>query len=332
MRYLLILNPGSRGGKSQANFERIFSFLQAHRAEFDYKLTKTPEDAYTFSAEGNKKGYDVIVAVGGDGTINRVLNGFYDSKGNRISKAKLAVIHTGTSPDFCKSYDLPLEIPQALRAVLEGNSIKIPVGKIMHMGEYDKRLDGRPLSLDHVHLQTSYFACCANIGLGASVARGANSGIRDSIGDLAGTFVSLIKNLFAYQPVDVSICVDGKNQVYEKVYNIFIGKTTYIASGIKIKNKLLLNDSRFYTLVIKNIGPTNWLRVLRKLYRAEEFVNNNIMSMQYVQKIEVYGSGKNNELEFDGDPRGFLPCMIESALDPLDVISWAGGNKSDRWE
>jgi len=321
MRYLFILNPGSRGGKSKTKFEMIFAFLQNNRVKFDCKLTETLEDAYTFSVEGNLRGYDVIVAVGGDGTINRVINGFYDSQGKRISNSKLAVIHTGTSPDFCKSYDLPLKIDQALNAVLKGKSIKIPMGKIKYIGEYDKKLDGRPLSLTHENLQTSFFACCTNIGLGASVARGANSGIRDYIGDFAGTFVSLIKTLITYRPVNLAVCIDGKKQVFENVYNIFVGKTTYIASGIKVKNKLSLRDSRFYTLIIQNIGVANWVSVLRKLYSAKEFANSNTMSLQYAQQIEVYGSSRNNELEFDGDPRGFLPCVIEPALDPLDVIS-----------
>ncbi|MCO1602496.1 diacylglycerol/lipid kinase family protein [Desulfosporosinus nitroreducens] len=320
MRYLFILNPGSKGGKSKAKFEEIFAFLHNKQVKFDYKLTKTLEDAYTFSKEGNKNGYDVIVAVGGDGTINRIINGFYDSMGKRISNSRLAVIHTGTSPDFCKSYDLPLEIDQALNAVLKGKYIEIPIGKISYIGEYDKRLDDRPLGMTHENLQTSYFACCANIGIGASVARGANSGIRDSIGDFAGTLVSLIKTLFSYRPVNYALCIDGKNQVYKKVYNIFVGKTTYIASGIKVKNKLTLREHRFYALTIKNIGYANLLSVLRKLYCAKEFANNNTMSLQYARKIEVYGSNRNNELEFDGDPRGFLPCVIEPAQDPLDVI------------
>lgn len=321
MSYLLILNPGSGGGKSKARLEQIVTFLETNCLKFDYKLTNSLEDAYTLSVEGNKNGYDVIVAVGGDGTINRVIDGFYDSQGIRISNTKLAVIHTGTSPDFCKSYNLPLEIDQALKAILAGKSIKIPIGKITYVREYDKRLDDCPLSLTHKNLQTSYFACCANVGLGASVARYANSGIRNIMGDFVGTLVSLIKALFAYRPITFSVCIDGQKQKFENVYNIFVGKTTYIASGIKVKNKLSLRDPRFYTLTISNIDLTNWVGVIRKLYSGKGFANNNTMSMQYSQKIEVYGSDRNYELEFDGDPRGFLPCVIEPAQDLLDVIS-----------
>lgn len=322
MRYLFILNPGSGGGKSKEKFKKIFTFIQKSNLNFDYKLTNTLEEAYTHSVEGNIKGYDVIVAVGGDGTINRVINGFYDSLGKRISTSKLAVIHTGTSPDFCKSYHIPLGIDQALNTVLSGKSVKIPIGKITYTCVYDKALEGLPLKKCHRNeiIKVNYFGCCANIGLGAAVARGANTGIRNSIGDVAGTFISLIKTLLGYRPVDFLVSYDGQKQVFKNVYNIFVGKTTYIASGIKVKNQLIPGDNRFYSLIIKNIGFANLVSVLRKLYSGKGFANNHTMFLQYAQQIEVYGSSGNNELEFDGDPRGFLPCVIEPAHDHLDLI------------
>ncbi|HWQ40673.1 MAG TPA: diacylglycerol kinase family protein [Desulfosporosinus sp.] len=329
MRYFLIMNPGSGGGKSGEKVEKILAFFRKNKLEFDYKLTGTLEDAYTLSVEGNLKSYDTIVAVGGDGTINRVLNGFYDLTGRRISSSKLGVIHTGTSPDLCKSYNIPLEIDQALNAVLAGKSQRIFVGKITYTCAYDKKLDSQPLqtlqplkSLSKINenVQTSYFACCANIGLGATVARSANSGIRHYIGDLAGTFVSLIKTLLQYRPNNFLVSFDGQIQALENVYNIAVGKTTYIASGIKVKNQLTRRDSRFYTLIIKDIGFADWFGVIRKIYSGKNFANTKTMSLQYASLIEVYGNRINPELEFDGDPRGFLPCVIETARDPLDLI------------
>jgi diacylglycerol kinase family enzyme len=319
MRYFLIMNPGSGGG-SREKVEKILAVFYENRLEFDYKLTDTLEDAYTLSVEGNKKGYDVIVAVGGDGTINRVINGFYDPLGRRISSSRLGVIHTGTSPDFCKSYHVPLEIEQALLTLFAGKSGQISLGKITYSYAYDQGLDDQPLSKNNENLQTSYFACCANIGLGADLARSANSGIRKYIGDLAGTFVSLIKTLLQYQPSNFSVSFDGQKQVLINVFNIAVGKTTYIASGIKVKNDLSPGDSRFYTMTIKNIGFANWASVIRKIYSGKRFVNNNTMSLQYASSIEVFGNSRNPELEFDGDPRGFLPCVIETAQDSLDLI------------
>ena len=325
MRFFLIMNPGSGGGSRQ-KVNKILAVFRQNNLEFDYKLTDTLEDAYTLSVEGNSKGYETIVAVGGDGTINRVINGFYDSLGRRTSSSKLGIIHTGTSPDLCKSYNIPLEIDQALNTVFAGNSNQISIGKITYTCTYDKGLEGLPLpslqpqSKMNGNEQTSYFACCANIGLGASVARSANSGIRNYIGDFAGTFLSLIKTLLQYRSANFSVSLDGQLQVFEKVYNIAVGKTTYIASGIKVKNQLTHRDNRFYTLIIKDIGFADWVGVIRKIYSGKRFVNNNTMSLRYASSIEVYGNRINPEVEFDGDPRGYLPCVIETARDPLDLI------------
>ncbi len=329
MRYFLIMNPGSGGGKSRKKVEEILAFFHKNRLEFDYKLTDTLDDAYTLSVEGNNKGYDTIVAVGGDGTINRVINGFYDPHGRRVSSSKLGVIHTGTSPDLCKSYNIPMNIQQALKTISTGKSQQISIGKITYTSAYDKRLDGQPLysrqqrqqlSKMNENVQTNYFACCANIGLGASVARSANSGIRHYIGDFAGTFVSLVRTLLKYRPNNFLVSFDGQIQALENVYNIAVGKTTYIASGIKVKNQLISRDIRFYTLIIKDIGVADWFGVIRKIYSGKNFANTKTLSLEYASSIEVYGNQINPELEFDGDPRGFLPCVIETAQDPLDLI------------
>jgi len=319
MRYFLIMNPGSGGG-CREKVKNILALFHKNKLEFDYKITDTLEDAYTLSVEGNKDGYDVIVAVGGDGTINRVINGFYNFSGRRISNAKLGVIHTGTSPDLCKSYNIPIDIEQAHNTILVGKSQKISIGQITYAGVYDKELVGQRLSKQNEQVQTSYFACCANIGLGSSVARNANNGIRHYMGDSLGTFVSLIRTLIKYNPGNFTVSIDGQKQELLKVYNISAGKTTFIASGIKVKNQLTLEDNRFYTLIIKELGLADWARVIKKIYSGKRFVNSNTMSLQYASSFEVYGNSKNSELEFDGDPRGFLPCIIETAQDPLDLI------------
>lgn len=322
MRYFFIMNPGSGGGKSRERCRRILAVLQEKKIDYDYQLTKTLEEAYKLSLEANKKGYEAIVAVGGDGTINRVINGFYDSRGRRISGARLGVIHTGTSPDFCRSYNIPREIDHALHMVLEGKSREISIGKITCSRYYDRALNGQSLDLlkDNNQLQTGYFACCANIGLGAVLARKANSGVRKYLGDFTGTFAALLQILVKYRPADLIVYLDGVRQELLNVYNISIGKTTYIASGIKVKNNLAGKDSRFYSLIIKDIGWADWPGVISTIYGGQKFVNNNVMSLSYGQVIEVYGSSRNNEVEFDGDPGGFLPCVIENAQDAIDLI------------
>ncbi len=320
MKYFLIMNPGSRGGNSRKYFKKIFDILDGQKVQYEYKITASLDDAYRFSADANRKGYDVIAAVGGDGTINGVLNGFYDGQGRRISCSGFGVVYTGTSPDFCKSYNIPISVEHAVKVLLRNKTNKIQIGRITFAKNYDSELNGKSIeALEESRVR--YFGCCANIGLGVSLARTANSGIRKKVGDYAGTFLSLIKTLAAYKPSDFTIKSDnGQEERIEEVYSISIGKTFYIASGIKVNNNLEHGDGRFYNLTVKNIKMQDWMDVFKKIYSGKQFVNNNVIYLDYSKVIEIYGNNQNPEIEFDGDPAGYLPCKIEMAKEPLDII------------
>ncbi len=304
MKYFLIMNPGSRSGRSKKRFEKIFQLLTKYNIEYDFRYTKSLEDAYVFSTEANKLGYEVVVAVGGDGTINKVLNGFYDNEGKRISSAKFGVIYTGTSPDFCKSYGIPLKLEKATMLLCKANNKKISIGKIKYMGKLQET--------------TSYFACCANIGLGAELARKLNGGVRGVLGDILGTFIALLCVLVSYKPINYKMIVDNNEKLAENVHNISIGRTFFVASGIKIKNDLGLEDDRFYSLTVKNINFMNVAKVIRRVYSGALIKNDDSLQLEYFRNVKIYDA--KAEVEFDGDAVGCLPCEIEMAEDKLDLI------------
>ncbi|HDS09916.1 MAG TPA: diacylglycerol kinase, partial [Firmicutes bacterium] len=107
LKYYFIMNPGSRGGSSRRKFKKVFEILDKEKISYQHTITTSLQEIYDLSRKANSDGYDVIAAVGGDGTINEVISGFFKEGGTRISKAKLGVIYTGTSPDFCRSYGIP---------------------------------------------------------------------------------------------------------------------------------------------------------------------------------------------------------------------------------
>lgn len=319
MRYFLVLNPGARSGRSKKKFRTIFKLLDERKIRYDYKITDNLKDAYSFSVEGNRAGYDVVVAVGGDGTINKVLNGFYNAQGGGISKAKLGIIYTGTSPDFCKSYHIPINLEEAVKTVLDNKSSKVQIGRIEFARTFNKELDGKALE-ESTETTSGYFGCCANFGIGPLLASKANSGIRKIFGDFMGTFLALMSILISYHPNSFTIKRDARLETIERVFSFSTGKTFYIASGIKVHNNLTEGDNRFYNLIVKNISIRHWLSVLKKMYSGKPIVSNDIVSLNYYKSVEVYGNNAYPEVEFDGDVLGFLPCKIEMAEDKLDLI------------
>ena len=310
MKHFVIFNPGSKDGKSKKKIEKIISLLKENGINFDYKITEKLDDAYQFSKEANLKSYDVIVAVGGDGTINNAINGFYDSDGKIISNASFGVICTGTSPDFCKSYNIPIKINEAIKTIKNNESKPIKLGKINLKKDKSNYSD----------LTTRYFACCANIGLGATLAINANSGVRKYLGDFLGTFFSLIKTLFIYKPNDFEIIIDNNKKKIKKLFNLSVGKTYYIASGIKVKNDLNEVNKKFYILMVRNLKLTNIFSVIKKIYSGKQFKNDDFINLSYCDQIEIKENNDNPDIEFDGDPTGFLPCKIEEAREPLNII------------
>lgn len=320
MKYLIIFNPGSKGGKNSKKIDIIRDMFDKNKIDYEIKVTTKLSDAYEFSRLGNMDGFENIIAVGGDGTINRVLNGFYAENGRRISKAKFGVIYTGTSPDFCKSYGIPLNLERAVETVIQGKSVAIDIGKIVMRNEYSEKYNEKSVDNSDSKFITNYFGCCANIGLGATLARKANSGIRKYLGDLLGTFVSLIGTLFEYRANDFTVKENGNIRKIDKMFNFSVGITKYIASGIKVKNEKKQGDKKFYTLEIIDVRLTNVLKMIKTMYSGNEIVNTENLSLGYKNEIEIYGNNINNEIEFDGDPYGFLPCRITMADESLDLI------------
>jgi len=310
MKYFLIFNPGSRNGQSKKLIARIRGMLSRRQADYDYGITESFQDAYLLSQKANLSGFDAVVAVGGDGTINKVLNGFFDNNGSRISKAKMGVIYTGTSPDFCKSYGIPhTDIERSIGVLLAGKSSDIQIGQIVLAAKI-----GGP------ELTTRYFSCCVNIGLGAAVARHANSGIRKLAGDRLGTFIALMKAFMNYRPLELTVTLDGKEERISKLCNLSVGKTFYVASGIKVKSNLSEGDGRFYSLIMRDIGWTKVISSLKCIYSGEGIINSDTIYLKYSPSIEINGNN-SVEVEFDGDPQGFLPCRIEMAKDKLELIN-----------
>jgi diacylglycerol kinase family enzyme len=316
MRYCFIVNPQARNGRSGGKLNQLRAEIKRQGIVYNYLVAEGLAQAQHLSQEANRDGYEVVVAVGGDGTINRVINGFYDAQGKRLSSARLGVVHTGTSPDLCRTYRISTDIATAVATVVNGIVRPISIGRILFAPEFDQHPPR-----DCVSRSTpAYFVCCANIGLGAQLARLANGGIRKYAGDFLGTFVSLLRVLGSYRPRSLDVTLDGKNKVVPRAYNLSVGKTVYIASGIKVRHSLGNEDRRFYVLTVSNLSCTRLLPVLWSLYSGRPIRPSNCLSLDYAHEVTLGAGNESADVEFDGDPAGHCPCHIDAATEPLDLM------------
>lgn len=300
----LVMNPSSRSFGARFLWTRILERLEQAGADFDFALTRGEGDAARLAAEAVARGFDTVVAVGGDGTINEVINGLFP-EGASQATARLGVLYTGTSPDFCGYHGIPTDPDAAVDLLLSGKSRPVDVCRIVHRHATEDR---------EVHRT---FSCCANFGLGAAVARGSNSGLRQVWGDFAGTLLSLLSAILAYRPPEFRIRVDGRETNLARVYNIFVGKSTLVASGIRLRLESGCDDGRLYFLPIHGIQPLRLLAVLPSVYTG--WITRRFPAIR-AREIEILDGKGADEVEYDGDPRGRLPARISILPRALELV------------
>ena len=110
MRTRAIVNPHSSGKKTGARWPEIEKKLVATLGPMETVFTDAPMDAVRLTSEALREGVEQIISVGGDGTINEVVNGFFDDDELINDEAVLCILTSGTGGDFRKTFDIPEDI------------------------------------------------------------------------------------------------------------------------------------------------------------------------------------------------------------------------------
>ena len=304
MKYFLIYNPTSRQGKSKKDFEKIISILNSKRADFRYVLTTRKDEAIDSANSVTKKNFDVVVPVGGDGTICEVITGLMLQQ--ERFRPMMGALHVGTSPDFNRYHNLPNKIEEAIEVLINGKTRYIDIGKVTHR-DLRKERD-----------ITSYFGSSVNMGLGPSIASKSNGRYREYLGDFLGTLSATIVSLVDFKPIDLNLRVDGKNIDLENIFNLTVGKDPYLASGMRVPIEIPENNGKMYLLSIQGKHKIPLVANLWRLY-AGNILDYSKAKLLSCREVEVQGTG-NEKLEFDGDFRGYLPAKIEVIPRTLEIL------------
>lgn len=298
-RMLLILNPGSGAGTGRRRWDDWMRGLRGADVAFDCVKTTAPDDARRHAAECGE--VDAVVAVGGDGTINGVLNGLMERGEPRPA---LGVLYAGTSPDFCRFHGLPVEPRAALEALCRGRERRVDVVRISYGAS-----DGQ---------RTAFFGCSANVGIGAGVAERANRW-RPLLGDTAGTALAALASLPGPHP-DMTVGVDDDAPlVLRRCCNLTIAKNPFLASGLRFDDARSPDDGRLSLLGVHGRGLAGLLALLPAFYTGRVSARRGVLH-RACRRVTVTCDAPC-AVEFDGDPRGRLPVTAEVAPKALRLIT-----------
>lgn len=276
-RARLIYNPSSGRELVKKQLPYILDRLETAGYETSAHMTKGKDCAKFAATRAAESGYDLVIAAGGDGTINEVVNGLAEMS----HRPKLGIIPVGTTNDFARAIEVPRTIEGACDVICEGYSIPIDIGKV---GD-------------------QYFINIAGGGTLTELTYEVPSKLKTMIGQLA-YYAKGIEKLPKIRPVQVRIEYDGK--LFEGYIMLFLVSNTNSVGGFeKLAPRASLNDGMFDLLILKKTNLADFVRVASAALRGDHI---NDPSVIYVQanRIKVYAE-EVVHLNLDGEHGGMLP-------------------------
>ncbi len=213
--YKFIINPVAGNGKAKKILPLLRKIFNKAAVDYEIYFTTGPGDATGAALKGARDGFEIMVAVGGDGTVNEVLNGIVGTE------AKLAALPGGKGNDFATAVAMPRNIEEACKALLKGETKYIDLGKVMDR----------------------YFINSVGVGFDAAVARRANRGVRFFKGVSAYVY-AFFETLYRYDFVDAEIDF-GQGPIKTTPILVAVGIGQAYGGGMKIVPDAIQDDGLF---------------------------------------------------------------------------------------
>jgi len=286
----LIINPVAGAGRTAKKWPQVMSLLQSARLRFEHDLTEAPGHARELAKSAAKKGYELVVSVGGDGTINEVVNGLYDA-GN-ISDVMLGIIGTGTGSDYIRTIGIPRAYQEACLCLKSPRKFAVDIGVVEYCSgnQMVKRL----------------FVNFAGLGFDAEIVKATTQKYK-TLNSTASYLTGLFTALLFYRNKQVTITLDGE-PTEKKVCAVLVNNGKYGGGGMFAAPDADLTDGLLDVLIIGDLSKPDLLWSLPRVYRGTHLTHPKV-TMKRAREIEIH-SAETMFLQADGELLGGLPARF----------------------
>ncbi len=298
-KYMLIVNPEAGSGKTMKVLPRIENILRRKKINYEFHFTQEPMHAVELVKEIGEK-FDVVVSVGGDGTINEVINGVPDFK------IPFGMIPIGTGNDFARTCCIPHDsIEEAIQILLNHDVKNIDVGEV----------NGRKF----VNV----------LGMGFE---GQTNWNGRKIMFIKGAFRYILAigyTLFAYKRIPMKLTLD-KKVLDDKIYLVSIGNGWNVGGGLQLTPKAKLDDGLFDVCYVKDITRLRIIMNFSKLSKG---------TLTELEEVEIYQAKHIKVESSEYIPFHFDGEIFEKRIKEFDIKlhpqvqpiigNWAGDKRFD---
>ncbi len=296
----LIVNPCAGGGRTAKKWPEIIDLLSSMGISCDHDLTEGPGHALVLAKCAARKGYEVVVCVGGDGTINEVVNGLYDAGG--IRDVTLGIISTGTGSDYVRTIGLPLDYRQACRRLMSLRRIVVDLGVVecASGGVLAKRL----------------FVNFAGLGFDAEIVKATGERFK-AFGSVPSYLLGLLNAVLFYKNREVSLSLDGKVD-RRRICAIEVSNGRYGGGRMFLAPQADPADGLLDALIIGDLSKPDLVWSLPRIYRGTHLTHPKVIVKR---AKEIYVSPERGmAVQADGELVGETPARFYVLPAALTVV------------
>lgn len=271
-RYKIILNPTAGKGAAGRSIDLVKTCLEEHHIEYDLVLTEYAWHAAELTEKAIIEGYDVVVAVGGDGTLNEVLNGIMLSRQNGIGDAALGMIPIGRGNDFAFGMGIPIEVSESVKVLAGGFRRKIDVGWVTSELYPEGRFIGN------------------GIGIGYDAMVGFINA-KQKLGGFPGYLVAALRTMYIYQPapvMEIEMSTNGAvlKTITQPSLMVSIMNGRRMGGGFMMTPDSLSDDGLFNLCIVHDMNKPSIIALIPRFFSGTQAVHPAVQTGQ-AEKITV---------------------------------------------
>jgi YegS/Rv2252/BmrU family lipid kinase len=230
-----------------------------------------------------------VVVVGGDGSINEVVNGI-----GGASDVELAVIARGTGWDFIRTFDIPRDLDKAIDVALDGDVRQIDLGVVSFRSWAGQ--DAR-----------WYFANVASAGISGAIAKRANESSK-ALGGKISYYCSTLAVFFGWQTGDMTVTVDDESRE-GRMIDVVVANGRYLGGGMMMCPVAEPDDGLLDVLLIGDVTKRDLLLVLPKTYKGKHLPHPRLEQLR--GRVVTIDAPEPLPIELDGEQPGTTPARFE---------------------
>jgi len=292
----VIVNPASDQGRTRRRWREIKEALKTFIREFHYEFTEKPLQAIDLTREAIKNGTELVIGVGGDGTLNEIANGFFEK--NRIinPETELAIVPSGTGCDFMRSLNLPISLKQALQVIARAVARPVDVGRATYINKEGKE-------------EQRFFLNVADFGVGGEVVHEVN---RKRLERKASSyFRTLVATMIRYRQKRIRLRVENQELPEDEYLIGAVANGRIFGKGMKIAPLAEVDDGFFDLVLIRGMKFFEFLRNSWKIFTGAHLRHpkTSLWKARYLEARPA--QDEEVILELDGEEVGRLPATFE---------------------